>query len=252
MDATKKGDEICSTAKQTDEEGAWQQFEKLVRKEGASGFLMSPATKKHYESRHVSSINVDLRRRPADLRSRMPVVSGSSGSGKTWFMIHCKAPHEFGVYLTVDDIERDGPWDDSAWGTREYDRQAKKAKQEEGESKDSNPRESFEAERSEALVEAMSKAISLRLTKEALALLKQEEDEDKLHPLLCVVDEVGMAPQLLGALCLAREALEKSLQTTLQLARLECNFVVGGRGANSALLQPGCRPSTFNLIAMDN
>lgn len=131
-------------------------------------------------------------------------------------------------------------------------KQVRKRNKKTAKSKDSDPRESFEAERSEALVEALSKAISLRLSKEALALLKQEEDEDKLHPLLCVVDEVGMAPQLLGALCLAREALEKNLQTLLQLARLECNFVVGGRGANSALCHPGCRPSTFNIIAMDN
>lgn len=138
-------------------------------------------------------------------------------------MIHCKHPDEVGVYI---DLKSDGLWDEEVWFQR------KSQIKEEGDLEE-NWR-NFVAECEAAATEALLKEISLRLSPEVRALLRQEEEAGRSHPLLVVIDEVGLMPHLVGTLGTIRENLTKRIQEELQL-KLDCNFMAGGRGANTAL-----------------
>lgn len=192
----------------------------VLRKSKTPGFLMHRDTQAEYKKREIENAPDDeiVLIPRGDLSTTLLIVTGESGSGKTFSLTHShfRQPEEFGVYFTMQDL-LNHEWKETHASVSERNNEARRV-----------------------LTETIN---ALFQSTNALEHVERAEKELKF---LVVIDEVGQFPAFTHALC----AVYKDIIEMKWYKKHSFLFVAAGTGANSGSSSVGSLPSTYTLFVV--
>ncbi|PHR97511.1 MAG: hypothetical protein COA68_12400 [Oceanobacter sp.] len=163
----------------------------------------------------------------SDAASRVLVVAGESGAGKTYNALLLHDPSQMVLYLTLRDVT------DAGW------HEGTVAQQLSNGTMDTTQRDA-------AALAAVQKAVRVLVPGAVEEAMRQWPTAPRPSGFVLIVDEVGSAPQLLRALCALQLGRQDSGRGLLKGFPLR--VVAVGTGVDALGAQPGSLPETFELV----